>query len=31
MEEEMGDQINDGSTMDQPKEVEAGRRASSSL
>ena len=29
--EEVGDQINGGSTMDQPEEVEVGRRASSSL
>ena len=26
-----GDRIDDGSTMDQPKEIEVGRRASSSL
>ena len=31
MEEEMGDRINEGSTMDQPKEVEVGCRASSLL
>ena len=31
MEEEMGDRIDDGSTIDQPEEVEVGRRASSSL
>ena len=29
--EEVGDRIDDGSTMDQPEEVEVGRRASSSL
>ena len=29
MEEEVGDRIDDGLTMDQPEEVEVGRRASS--
>ena len=31
MEEEVGDRIDDGSTMDQPEEVEVGRRSGSLL
>ena len=31
VEVEVGDRIDDDSTMDQPKEVEVGRRSSSSL
>ena len=31
MEEEVGDRIDDGLTMDQPEEVEVGRRSVSTL